>query len=1434
MKASRTTLIFCSIILAFILTSCSSSDQHRWDSFQTNEPAPTFNLFSIFDGYPSINDAWKKVETYVFNEGLAALILNTPVNRLKDVIGLMSVMVEDTDQPLFKTMGVMRTILGNIVNQDSLDDDPVLQDGSAGYSQNFFSFMDSMSAANANFSENLVPIIAKLLMYINATNDTMNDRTQVTQLTNDLLYMMQEQTYDNNAAAQNLNYFLPLLQEALGKLLLRNNTDMYLDGSTHLPIYQLTASSPSKTSDHDTGLSNSVTGMESVLYGLNQLSSQAPEARTLLYDALLEMGRLTSKDANGKLFKTVLKELLANMEDYFTAQGGVYSVNTDYHIDNGTYYVNAELKNTVRELWPALELLFIRSKAATDPVDKPDYSILKDNNGRSPLEVISKSLGRLYDIGIDYNANTLEPSMREMIEKNASGTDRSSTDSSYLDRLLFTLAIASNFGYLTRLSDSGEPYTNWGRGHGFSTGGTLTLNDSMYNLRSNDFLTLNAYTLSLDKRTTQAGFIGRSSSAFTNAQIGSHKFFLGYDYPAFFLLPAGCAGDAGIPNGGESGITPISDATTVTPSGGPVSQNDYRTYFPKVGNGIGETNTAAVMMGMIARICWEGEGPYYSTAASSSGTVNGTSGTIYYRPDGRVYAVNSGGTLYYPADGSNDADANSDGWRENRYNEKLESDYYLIKPGFTSEYCPAPINERNNGTNYVKGASGNDPGEPTHSPLKFKLISSPTHNADKFVFWEKIAENSSSRQCATQEEAMYRNFQWLVNEKKFAFTIPMWIESLGMNSASFIVIEANGLAGLSNATKGYDPADPTNPVKGNGAWVKQALLPAFSGDPEGTTLIAGSELTTRRNMTVNYGDSYQPGDARVMVFCREDNAVTLDLIWQNILGKGHVLPDIIVQNFSPVPRMAFMSAGPTLASNDRTSTWDTAWSTRSTLFPLVAAAVGELHKRSYYQTSSSGYNYNFAGSHKYPIRTVLSSLIPPLVKPWMRYLANSGQPRWVPRVADETKGDLAYFSPSVVWNDTTNIWELTNVDLRPRTGIKTLVNVLTESTPGMHNGLLPLMTKQAVLSKMLAMLQRAESAGSGVTQGTRDSLFHGLELLITTIKGSKGEVVTKQEASPTDLYTTMNYSTLGWMFTRRYKAPGDYIDLSLDVLLDELIGTDDVINQNGQPASPGVWTLTTPGKGIAAFVDRREKNSVANKYYEAHLPLPDGHHWYWNDSAADRSMNFEVMMDAMRSLMSDDGPNGTSYYIMNDMVTLLDKFLSRISVTPAQISGMRHTLGVLMATYNSTGGSWQYSSDLAKIMSIYLPDIMGTFSQHYDDLMIVAYNLFQPQGLMKYLMTGMTTSYSWSQIFSDLDRLLQDPFFTDPAAPRSLWIGKNSLIEILVKMVDMIGQDWYTRLIFMGPSSGIAPYDPNLLIDGEVPEFNPYKTLGEILSIEGR
>ena len=63
-------------------------------------------LISIYSPYLMIirasRTAWDKVESDVFNSGLAELINNTPIDRLKEVLGLMDDMVLDPDEAFFQ------------------------------------------------------------------------------------------------------------------------------------------------------------------------------------------------------------------------------------------------------------------------------------------------------------------------------------------------------------------------------------------------------------------------------------------------------------------------------------------------------------------------------------------------------------------------------------------------------------------------------------------------------------------------------------------------------------------------------------------------------------------------------------------------------------------------------------------------------------------------------------------------------------------------------------------------------------------------------------------------------------------------------------------------------------------------------------------------------------------------------------------------------------------------------------------------------------------------------------------------------------------------------------------------------------------------------------------------------------------------------------
>ncbi|MDD4307950.1 MAG: hypothetical protein PHU53_03980 [Thermoplasmata archaeon] len=1417
MKIGKIFLSIVSAIICLNIIACSNSGSSS-PTFQVNALQPHYDLFNIFSDYKSMDEAFNGLNDTAFNSAMASILRDTPMDSLKDVLYLLDDLL--ANQNTYDTIAHLRDILYLTINQDDYD-----QNDTTAYHDGLFSYMDKLSASNAQIGDSVSPIIRKLIAYLNVTNATPEQKNAVM---NELLYAIEEDQYDNNPDAQNLGTMIPKVMEAVGKLLLRNNMYMYLDSGGDL-ITDNALIDPA--SDTNTYLGNTVEGIDQLISSINTLATQDEAARTALYDVLREAGKVTYENANGKLLKDILLELMVNMSDYFIAGGSKFT--SDYYKDDGTgagIYVNAELRSTVRELWPVLQLLMIRSKATSDPADKVDYSIFKDDDGRSPLEVISMGLAKLKDAGIDLSTYTVEDSLKKMIQYNGYGQVRGAGETSYLDHLLFTLAVAYNLGYKTRLSDAGEPAENYERGHGIATNGIVTINDAMFNLTTNEILGLNAYELALDVRADLGGLVSRCSSYFTKAQRTSHPFYLGYDYPAFFMLPSSIAGDAGIPNGGDVAISGVPTNET----GVDGTKDDYRTYFPKVANGIGEMNTAAVMMGMIARICWEGEGPYYSTYNSTTaGNV-----TTYYRPNGAIYArvtkpdANNADTwtFDYPVDSSCKMDVEdplSSGQRENRYREIVYTDYFLAKVGFSDLYCPPPVNITNNGTNYVEGPTGGD---------KYKLKPDVNFNSDRAMFWEKIREKSAARECATQEEAIFRNLQWLFNEKKFVFCIPMGLEVMGFNTAVYLMVESNGLAGFGKARKGIDPSAPADASKGNGFWLKK-------GD-EGTDLLTSAELT-RRGMTVNYGDSYELGDMRVMLFCRNDGLDFITTVWENIIGYGHLLPDILSQNFDPVPLLGFMEYGATLASGstDIGNASSAIWASRNKLVPVMIASLGMLHERSYYKKATSGNNYNYASTdHKYPLRTVIDGLIMPLVKPHMRRVMDSASPsttgggaRWVPRINSSTDtgtiGTANIFLTPAAVDDT--------LDLRPRATLRTLTSLLTENQVGYRNGLIPLLAETSTISKVLALLQAV--AANPTLADSRVKLFKGLEQVITAVKASKNTLITRQEAgnaTPGDItddnWTMMNYTnTEKWLFVKRAASydPTEYVDLDVDNILDELVGMKDTINtaadgdfnvSNPATWNPELWTLTTPGKGLLGYFNRRTASTVANAFYTNHFPNAQ---WNWN--------NYEKLMAGMVNLLSNEGPNGTSYYIMDDVISLMDKFLSRVSGTDAELKGLRHTLGVFCTRYVDTNSDgvqdrWVTNPDLWHVIRVHLPFIVRNFNNHYDDLMLMAYSALQEGGIVPFLLHALKTHYGWEYVINDFYNFLADPFIVDWYAQPNLL---HDLSDLVIQIADMLGQDWYTRMIFFGAGSYSSPLDN--LVDGytaEDMEFNPYRTMGKLFS----
>ncbi len=1137
---------------------------------------------------------------------------------------------------------------------------------------------------------------------------------------------------NNVASSVVVEYDITKLSKLLGKVTMSCDYPMWVSGSYGLITNRSAAIHGAGA--HSTDLGNAVKGVIKLLYGLNTIAASDKTVRDTIDNMILQdLPGLLNSDPNAT---TKIENLIVNLSNYFAVDevgtnSSIYESSTDYHNTATEGFVNASFKETLRDMLPTLVKLFIRN----DGSSADDFSIINANN-QSPIEALMVGLGKLKAAGIDYSnsANALEPTLKRTMQYNGRMLSRTSDSSwsqmSYLDHLVYTIGSAYYFGFLTRVGSASNEgnYSNFNYGHGESTKGIITINDSMFALTSKDSaegllgiagckMGMDSYALALAKRVDQGDHISRSSAIFASSAMSSHKFYMGYDYPTMLLLPSNCAGDAGIPNGGETAITVSNDATQSTTGG----NNDYRTYWPKVADGKGVLNTSQFLMGWVARVAWDGQGPYYSTTYTNDSShpatktytmpVNGSKTVnVYYKPNGEVYAYvykpSSSPTTweyFYPNStqtglGDDIADPSDlNGQRANRYKDTVASDYYIIKHGSTPRYNMPPMNE--SGSGYVNGTTDDD---------KF-ILKDSTGNASYFKLYEIISQKQetstgsgiSIRECDSQEEAIYRNVQWFLFEKKFAFIIPMFVNALDLDSGgAFIIIEANGAVGLANAKKGSS----------NGSWVKLGSqgIPATNYNPNYAN-------------TPDYGDSNEPGDGRIIVLFHTvsllGGLITLDptFLFEKVLGSGYVLPDAVGRNIEPVSRMAYLTTNAdTIHSYDRSSSWKTStwWVNRNKLAPVLAALTGVLHDGTKYVVGS-GYNYNYspATPHKYPMADLLEGVLMPLGKPMFRRYT-SPNVRWVQRVKSETGDTFMYFNPNASgYSPNIN-------NYIPRDSLRTPLSVLVGNSISGYDGVMPMMADSGgMVTRLLGLLQLL---GSDAYTAPRENIAWGLEQVMTAAKFNKSEAITN------GYFTTLDFSKYEWMFSQREE------DLNLE----------DFLGYEGESRSSGAdWSTFEDTVGMLKSLVGGSRNVSPNLV--------------------------NVLNAVLAQQLTENEIHGLLYTV--------GKLFAKHDSTGWHYQGYDH----------GAGDSYDQVLDLLT----YLPqvhDVMkttgGTGEKYNRMLRNVDVLLKDNNSLVHYLLGALTTPYSMQYIIEDLDRFLNWRIIRDPNSP--LWDDLALMLEAMADMND--------------------------------------------------
>lgn len=1212
--------------------------------------------------------------------------------------------------------------------------------------KHFFSFMDSVSEDKSNSisgGKELLEIGYKITKYILDTKTKNEIRDDI-------------QEYVDTLREIDYNKDFTDLSKVLGKITVQADYPLWIDADNY-PVKRQMIDIKSHS---NTEIGNTVKGIHTLFTHLNDIMMNE-EGRFLIQSLIRETAELfnfSSAENN----KELIKELIYNLEDYFTKKGENYEIDPVYHQNDHEIFSDTELGGKLKDIFPLIFHLGLRS-------DRPD-ALIQDNEWRKQLYPLYQMANYLKNgLRIDPETANIEKSIYTLLKYDYLGRDRTDPASgayplSFLEHAAYTICIANNVGWEDG-GNLGEIDQDAADNRKFHNHGkyinALSVNDALFSVRTHSILELpnigSAFLglFDLTFHEHDGEHISRSFVPFSRDDMGDHQFYYNQNYGALNCLSGPAVGDAGTPSGGS--IEKNSTAQNTI--------NSYRPYDP---TGREETNIAVIVATHIMRTCINGEGPFYfSDPDAPTVRINGKDYKKYLRPNGKVYAlVNKDQKTWdylYPTD-TGDAE---DKWTEkiygyngkrerfNRYKSSFTSDYYMVK-------YPMPLG------NIYKTASNKE------GNLKIVTVKAGAQ-AQALQFNELISENNHRRACGSPEEALFRNWNWLWFEKKWSIVLPLYLSinlddfGLGKGTlalgAAFVNFEANGFAGLGNIRK-YEK---------NHVWAKK-------GEDGASTI---------------------PGDYRVEVEAKfifdALNALGIVdmisefLIYDLVFDNGTAVPSYLGRNLPSISRQAFplspvMDRGNGIKDKQLGSlefeVGDDIWENRNAIIPIALSLLGGI-----YDNTITYPDYNTSEDKKHINQGITNVVnkITDIVIPLVYYQKNKGTSPYncfKPRINGNNmpqcgnhKGDPFLLSSSEMY-DEDNIrlnWNGSEEEtfyflpLSMKTPLNVLIDSDINSAGKRLDGILPtIVTETNILTSFMKLLM--------CDANDSEKLYSSLEQVLTSTRLTKGEV-TKIFEGP-DRYGESGFQKNvvypDWLFVECDESSNDAYgactnffksrqeDFILDNAIDSLIGHDRIDDIND-------------GYGLANYPDDK-------------IAIGDDN---WKD--------FEQTYDFLVNLFHSESP----YSVTENIINLTEYlFGNGKKYTDNQLSGFLYCIGRIFSQYDVDREKWAYQgdtgfSDLYNLFASSIPSIHDQLKDNtghnYQDLLIIISELLKNDGLLHYLNDTIDIEYGWEKILKDIEVFLGQDFFKEPAP---LWNTVSSLLNDLSAAIENNVDSSKTELIY--------------------------------------
>ncbi len=809
--------------LCISLACQANNEKPTADGFYDNVEYSGIRLFNLFDSYPSIKAGFQSLDPVPFNTRLES---SMTIPYREDIVGFLRASQDLLLKPeahVRQSLVRVHTLLDRIQNAPNTAFDTLQP------------WLESLRVYKKPVLRNLSPISQDALKYMYATysKDTMKAKFL------ELASILRD---------PEIRILFVELEDVLDKIANQN--------------------------------ANAKAALNGLLQGMVDPSMIADRVmKEKLIQIISSLGKSFRQRAgfsDSKSSETVLKNLVVNMEKFYTVGGEIYSdvAFSDYR--DPIY--PAEFSSILTESFRYLRPMLGRGGNFT-----------ADPNVILSLE-LSKNFAKL-----DFSSGVtgVDQSLRELIRMDASGKDRvtdvTSNPVTALEALMFILTLSDTYGFRwdnpadinskSLESDSGQG--------GPMTGGVLTVGDSIYSLGS-------AMTGNLGIK----AFMNQSSTdgaVFRNADIASPTALqIGINTPTLALL------EAPDPN-----IVPLATDPVYT-------------------------KTIPFIMKLVRNVLLSGGGPYYNKNRTDS---NGNIYTI----DGKLYKDSNGVDLIYKSS-----------WSTSEFRIKVSNT--------VSGAC--------NSTSLCKwvGPGGRETAA-TYTNNSFTQVASGANASGtkgwSIPVWEIVKDDAGERALNTDEEVIYKNFQWLLHEKRMVAVIPLRA-SLGAGvpykMAAFVTLMANGLTGLMNAVPILQDGTSCS-ERINGIWrVKNTFLKPGCASASQPNFREPGIPVLQENYSDIPGDSmfyleawdYGTSGSGSLTFNSLGDASVYSIFYPATSTYG-VIPPAIALNFSVMERLSFLTEDKVLPSGPNTSygkSVEEVWSKRNKLLPLIVTLAQTLDDQS--------------------------------------------------------------------------------------------------------------------------------------------------------------------------------------------------------------------------------------------------------------------------------------------------------------------------------------------------------------------------------------------------------------------------------------------------------------------------------------------------------